>query len=177
MRKSAVAVRLQKMMIDFGRLRSVRRNMWRKCSRKATLTCSIICLREAGIASFCVSTSQTKTGGFPPVRGSSFSARTSGVTVAVKRRVWRSEAGGRTDRHSSTSGSILPTLPLANNRSASSSTTIRTRRRAHIVSSPEVRIWSASLPGVAITTCGLWARAVACVRISEPPVTRTAFND
>jgi hypothetical protein len=98
------------------------------------------------------------------------------VMVAVKRRVWRFEGVGRTEKHSSTSGSMLPTIPPASSRSASSRTTMRTLRRAHIVSSPEVRIWSASLPGVAITTCGRCAKAVACGRISEPPVIRTALR-
>ena len=106
------------------------------------------------MARICVSTSQTKRGGLFAERGSDFKAITSGVTVAVKRSVCLFSGGGRMERHSSTSGSMLPGEPEASSLSASSSTTIRTRRSAHIVSSPDVRIWSASRPGVAITTCG-----------------------
>ncbi len=98
------------------------------------------------------------------------------MMVAVKRRVWRFEGGGRMDKHSSTSGSILPTFPPASNLSASSRTTIFTLRSAHIVSSPDVLMWSANRPGVAMTMCGRWARAVACGRISMPPVIKTAFS-
>jgi hypothetical protein len=53
---------------------------------------------------------------------------------------------------------------------------MRTLRKAHMVSSPDVLMWSANLPGVAITTCGRCARAVACGRISDPPVMRTALR-
>ncbi len=57
------------------------------------------------------------------LRGISLSARTSGVMVAVKSRVWRCAEGGSTPRHSSTSGSMLPLMPAASRRSASSRTT------------------------------------------------------
>lgn len=135
------------------------------------------CLRDGGMANFWVSTSHMNTGGLPGACALSFRARTSGVTVAVKRRVCRFPAGGRTEKHSSTSGSMLPTEPPAKSRSASSRTTIRTLRSAQIVSSPDVRVWSARRPGVAITTWGLCARADACGRMSEPPVIRTALRD
>lgn len=123
-----------------------------------------------------MSISQVKTGARPAGRGSVCSARTSGVIVAVKRQVWRSIDGGRAERHSSTSGSMLP-WPAARRRSASSSTTNRLRLRPIVVSAPDVRMWSARRPGVAITTCGRCARAVACVRMSAPPVTRIHFSD
>lgn len=108
--------------------------------------------------------------------GIPLSARTSGVTVAVKRSVWREVGGGRMERQVSTSGSWLP-FPVARRRSASSRTTKRTRRKPQIVSSPETLMWLANRPGVAITTCGLWERARACSRMSVPPVMRTGFKD
>lgn len=36
--------------------------------------------------------------------------------------------------------------------------------------------WSTSRPGVAITTCGLRARAMACVIMSTPPTTHAVFS-
>ena len=70
-------------------------------------------------------------------RGMDCRARTSGVSVAVKRRVWRSLEGGRTERQVSTSGSMLPG-PLVRSRSASSRITMRTRFNPAIVSFPDV---------------------------------------
>lgn len=66
-------------------------------------------------------------------RDMDFNARTSGVSVAVNRRVWRSLDGGRVERQVSTSGSMLPG-PLARSRSASSRTTMRTRLSPQTVS-------------------------------------------
>lgn len=74
-----------------------------------------------------------KTGGLFEGRGMDFRARTSGVTVAVKRRVCRSLEGGSSERQVSTSGSMLPG-PLARSRSASSRTTMRTRFKPQTVS-------------------------------------------
>ncbi len=121
-------------------------------------------------------TSETKTGGRSFRRGCSLRARTSGVTVAVKRRVRRDDDGGRADRHVLTSGSIEPG-PEARRRSASSSTTTLARLKPTVVSLPECSTWSASRPGVATTTCGRWDKASACWRMSLPPVTRTTLSE
>ena len=67
--------------------------------------------------------------------------------------------------------------PEARSRSASSRTTIRVRLRPIVVSVPEVAIWSARRPGVAMTMCGRWERARAWVRMSVPPVMRRGFRD
>lgn len=90
---------------------------------------------------FSVAISVMKGGGFVDdfFAGMDCSARTSGVNVAVKRRVCRSLDGGSIERHVSTSGSILPG-PLVSSRSASSRTTMRTRFNPHTVSCPDVLI-------------------------------------
>lgn len=36
-------------------------------------------------------------------------------------------------------------------------------------------MWSASLPGVAMTTCGRWDSSIAWGRMSVPPVIRMGF--
>ena len=112
----------------------------------------------------------------PGLGGISFNARTSAVTVAVNRRVCLSVEGGRTDMTNSTSGNMDP-RPAASNRSASSSTTKRTRLKPQIVSSPDTLMCSARRPGVAMTTCGRCDKASACSRMSAPPVTRTGLKD
>ena len=84
-----------------------------------------------------VAISVMKMGGLLAARGMDCSARTSGVSVAVNRRVWRSLDGGRAERQVSTSGSMLPG-PLVRSRSASSSTTMRTRFKPPMVSCPDV---------------------------------------
>lgn len=97
------------------------------------------------------------------------------------------------ERQVSTSGSMEPLLVCfecgswedgdddddggESRRSASSRTTKRTRRRPMVVSSPEVRMWSARRPGVAMTTCGREERASAWARMSDPPLTRMGFRD
>lgn len=83
--------------------------------------------------------SETNTVGRLFGRGVSFNARTSGVTVAVNRRVKRDEDGGKAERHVLISGSIEPG-PGARSRSASSSTTALARFNPTTVSSPDVRI-------------------------------------
>lgn len=123
-----------------------------------------------------VSISQMWRAGLEGGRGRLFSARTSGVRVAVKRQVWREVEGGRAERQVSTSGSMLPG-PEARRRSASSRTTMRVRLRPAMVSLPEVLMWSARRPGVAMTTWGRWERARAWVRISAPPVMRRGLRD
>ncbi len=129
-----------------------------------------------GIARTSVSTSQMKTSGRLDGRGWALRARTSAVTVAVKRQVCLWDGGGKTERQVSTSGSILPG-PEARRRSASSRTTIRVRRRLQIVSSPEVLMWSARRPGVAMTMWGRWESARAWVRMSAPPVMSIGLRD
>ena len=89
-------------------------------------------------------------GGREEAWGAVFRSRTSGVRVAVNRQVCRKEEGGRASRHVPTSGTMLP-APEASRRSASSRTTIFVLWRPHMVSVPDVLMWSASLPGVAIT--------------------------
>ena len=84
-----------------------------------------------------VSISQMWRGGLEAGRGRFLRDRTSGVRVAVKRQVWRSEDGGRAERQVSTSGSMLPG-PEARRRSASSRMTMRVRLRPAMVSLPEV---------------------------------------
>ena len=81
--------------------------------------------------------SEMNIGGRSLGRGCSFRARTSGVTVAVKRRVRRDDDGGSAERQVFRSGSIEPG-PDASKRSASSSTTTLARRRPMVVSSPDV---------------------------------------
>lgn len=175
-RYCAVEERLTKMMTDLARFPGVSKNVCRKASFCVTGTWRCIWCKVAGTASFSVSISHTNTGCCPGFLGIFLSARTSGEIVAEKSSVCRSEEGGRTPRHSSTSGSMLPTLPEARSRSASSSTTNRTLRSPEIESSPEVLMRSASRPGVAMTMWGRWLRAMAWATISAPPVTRMAFR-
>ncbi|KAL1997608.1 hypothetical protein VTN02DRAFT_1333 [Thermoascus thermophilus] len=164
------------MMAGLPALPSVDSRTWRKASRCVMGTCRYVCFSVGGtLAWSSVAISVTKTGGLLAARGIDLSARTSGVTVAVNRSVWRSLGGGSADRHVSTSGSMLPG-PLASIRSASSSTTMRTRFRPQMVSAPEVWMWSARRPGVAMTTCGRCESAMACGRMSVPPVTRIGLR-
>lgn len=121
-------------------------------------------------------TSEMKIGGRPFGRGCSLRARTSGVTVAVKRRVRRDEDGGRAERHLLRSVNIEP-APEARRRSASSSTTTLARPKPPMLSLPEFCTWSASRPGVATTICGRRDKASACGRMSLPPVTRTTLRE
>ena len=86
-----------------------------------------------------VAISVMKMGGLLADRGIDCSARTSGVNVAVNKRVWRALDGGSAERQVSTSGSMLPG-PLVRSRSASSSTTMRTRFSPQMVSCPDVLI-------------------------------------
>src|SRR3569833_2927094 len=128
------------------------------------------------MASACVSTSHTNTGALPGARGMPFSALTSGATAAVKCSVCRAAAAGSAPRHSSSSGSMLPGPWAASSRSASSSTRNRTRFSPRMVSSPDVRMWSASRPGVAMMMCGRLASSMAWGRMSAPPVTSMALT-
>ena len=81
--------------------------------------------------------SEMKIGGRSLGRGCDFRARTSGVTVAVKRRVSLDDEGGSAERQVLRSGSIDPG-PDARRRSASSSTTTLARFRPTVVSLPDV---------------------------------------
>ena len=46
-----------------------------------------------------------------------------------------------------------------------------------MVSLPEVLVWSARRPGVAMTTWGRRESAKACSRMSAPPVIKIGFKD
>ena len=76
----------------------------------------------------------------------------------MKRQVWREVEGGRAPMQVSTSGSMLPG-PEARSRSASSRTRTRVRLRPEMVSEPDVVMWSARRPGVAMTMWGREERA------------------
>ena len=128
-RMSAVVVRLTKIMmeggfdvIEFGAVKEgVRRRTWRKVSRCVVGTSVYVCFRVAGsivvgedeamsetIEVLVSAISEMKMGGLPGGRGACFRASTSGVIVAVKRRVSRSEEGGKLERHDERSGSMEP---------------------------------------------------------------------
>lgn len=83
-------------------------------------------------------TSEMNRAGFPLGLGWSLSARTSGVTVAVKSKVSRSLEAGNVERHVPMFGSIPAEDDKS--RSASSKTTTLTLRNPRTVSSPEVSI-------------------------------------
>ena len=133
-------------MLGREMLAGVWRRMWRNASLCVSGTRRYVCFslagrRDAGVVvdfdAGSVEISVTNIGSLSSGRGSSFKARTSSVTVAVKSRVCLFAVSGSAPKQVSTSGSILPG-PLCNSLSASSSTTNFARFSPAIVSSPDV---------------------------------------
>ena len=132
--------------------------------------------REVDVVSVGEVISEMKIGGRLGGRGRFLRARTSGVIVAVKRRVRREVEGGSAEMQVLRSESMEPG-PEASSLSASSSTTALALLSPIVVSAPEVCMWSASRPGVATTMCGRDDNAEACGRISLPPVISATLRD
>jgi len=119
-----------------------------------------------------ISISQIYTGFLPLAGGLSLRDRISSVIVAVNNNVCRPcSAEGIASRHSDKSSAKESVRSL----SASSRTTNLVRRSPHMVSSPDDLMWSANRPGVAMTMCGRWARDIACVLISAPPINKQSL--